>query len=142
MWLVGWCLSVAGFEFDRRDAQPVTEIERGWVKRLVCGSRPEVKLIAAASTVKAAEEIAREVNREAACCLRTAGRPAAQRTRATPLWSAAKGGLPVQELKHAANRNLRANRRIIEPAHEAWSVELLVLADRFFPFCLAFCSAR
>ena len=140
MWLVRIDFSVAGFELDGRDAQPAAEIERGWVKRLFRGSRPEVELIATASTVKTAEEIAREMNREAACCLRTEGRAAAQRTRTTPLWAAAKCGLPVQKLEHAVNRNLLSNHRVVKPAHDAWSREFLV--DRFRPFCLAFCSAR
>ena len=52
--------------YGRQQTQTVSilfaEIQRGWVKRLVGGGRPEIELIATAATVKATQEAARYVN--------------------------------------------------------------------------------
>jgi hypothetical protein len=42
----------------------MAEIESGWAERQGADGGPEIKLIAAATTVKALEEIARDVNGE------------------------------------------------------------------------------
>ena len=45
-------------ECDGCDAQATAEVESGWAERQAADVSPEIKLIAAASTVKALEEIA------------------------------------------------------------------------------------
>ena len=57
-------LSLRMCEDDGCDAQAMAEIESGWAERQGADGGPEIKLIAAAATVKALEEIARDVNGE------------------------------------------------------------------------------
>ena len=56
-------------ECDGGYAEAAAEIERGAIERQVRDGAPEIKLIAAPTALKALEEIARDVNREAAVLL-------------------------------------------------------------------------
>ncbi len=57
------------FQCDGLDGEAVTEIERGWIERQIVDCSPQIELIARPPAVKALEEIARNVNREAATLL-------------------------------------------------------------------------
>jgi hypothetical protein len=69
VWLCGQSIHAAhlprllpAFHAGKTDAEATAEVESRWTKRQAADGGPEVKLMAAPITVKALEEIMRDVN--------------------------------------------------------------------------------
>jgi hypothetical protein len=131
-------------EEEGRNGEAVAELEGGRIKRQADEGGPEIELIAAAAAVKAPEEVAVHMDREAG------GRPgtvrrctAYERTGAAPLRAAACGGFPGNEFEYALHGDPGTNRRVVEQrVHEDEPPFVSFVVGRERRFCLAFCSAR